>query len=85
MKMAVYSVLQLSVIEIVKWLRRKRSVRAGIPAQSQQRKGCQRVEALERTQRIEHQRRQQQDHVGAAAQHGRQLEGLVESGSEGVG
>ena len=87
MKMAVYSVLQLSVIQTVKWLRRKRSVsvRAGIPAQSQQRKGRQRVEALERTQRIEHQRRQQQDHVGAAAQHGRQLEGLVESGSEGAG
>jgi hypothetical protein len=60
-------------------------VRAGIPAQSQQRKGRQRVEALERTQRIEHQRRQQQDHVGAAAQHGWQLEGLVESGSEGAG
>ena len=36
------------------------------------------VPALEQTQRI-------QDHVGAAAQHGRQLEGLVESGSEGVG
>jgi hypothetical protein len=41
MKMAVYSVLQLSVMQTLRWLRRKRSVRAGIPAQSQQRKGCQ--------------------------------------------
>ena len=49
-----------------------------MPAQHQQRKGCQRVEAFEQTQRI-------QDHVGAAAQHGRQLEGLVETGSEGAG